>query len=73
MEARVEMAVKPEDVRVAAKPQGRSFTAEYTRRLLKEADVHHARAVGVCSGGRGCTPRIWGSGVEPGRVANSPP
>src|SRR5574342_256716 len=39
MEARVEMAVAPEDVQVAAKPQRRSFTAEYKRRLLKEADA----------------------------------
>jgi transposase len=39
MEARVEMAVAPEDVQVAAKPQRRSFTAEYKRRILKEADA----------------------------------
>ena len=39
MEARVEMAVTPEDVQVAAKPQRRSFTAEYKRRILKEADA----------------------------------
>jgi transposase-like protein len=39
MEAQVEMAVTPEDVQVAAKPQRRSFTAEYKRRLLKEADA----------------------------------
>jgi transposase len=36
MEARVEMAVTPEDVQVAAKPRRRSFTAEYKRRILKE-------------------------------------
>src|SRR2546427_12157332 len=39
MEARVEMAVTPEDVQVAAKPQRRSFAAEYKRRILKEADA----------------------------------
>ena len=39
MDARVEMAVTPENVQVAAKPQRRSFTAEYKRRLLKEADA----------------------------------
>jgi hypothetical protein len=39
MEARVEMAVTPEDVQVAAKPQRRSFTAEYKRRILKEVDA----------------------------------
>jgi transposase len=39
MEARVEMAVTPEDVQVAAKPRRRSFTAEYKRRILKEADA----------------------------------
>jgi transposase len=33
------MAVMREDVQVAAKPQRRSFTAEYKRRLLKEADA----------------------------------
>ena len=39
MEARVEMAVTPENVQVAAKPQRRSFTAEYKRRILKEVDA----------------------------------
>src|SRR4029453_9419 len=39
MEARVEMAVTPEDVQVAAKPQRRPFTAEYKRRTPKEADA----------------------------------
>ena len=39
MDARVEIAVTPEDVQVAAKPQRRSFTAEYKRRILKEADA----------------------------------
>ena len=39
MDGRAEMAVTPEDVQVAAKPQRRSFTAEYKRRLLKEADA----------------------------------
>ena len=39
MEAPFEMAVTPEDVQVAAKPQRRSFTAEYKRRILKEVDA----------------------------------
>jgi transposase len=39
MEARVEMATTPKDVQVAAKPRRRSFTAEYKRRILKEADA----------------------------------
>jgi transposase-like protein len=39
MDARVEMAVTPEDMQVAAKPQRRSFTAEYKRRILKEVDA----------------------------------
>jgi transposase-like protein len=39
MEARVEMAMTPGDVQVAAKLQRRSFTAEYKRRLLKEVDA----------------------------------
>jgi transposase-like protein len=39
MDARVDIAVTPENVQVAAKPQRRSFTAEYKRRILKEADA----------------------------------
>jgi transposase-like protein len=39
MEARGEMAVTPGDVQGVAKPQRRSFTAEYKRRILKEADA----------------------------------
>ncbi len=37
MEAHVEMPVTHDDVQVAAKP--RTFTAEYKRRVLKEADA----------------------------------
>jgi hypothetical protein len=33
MEMRVEMAVTPENVQVPAKPQSRSFAAEYKRRI----------------------------------------
>ena len=33
------MAVTAGDVQVVAKPQRRSFTAEYKRRILKEADA----------------------------------
>jgi hypothetical protein len=51
MEARVEIAVTPEDVQVAAKPRRRSFTAEYKRRILKEAshlvEWRRARARGA--------------------------
>ena len=32
-------AVVAEDVQVAAKPRRRTYTAEYKRRLLKEADA----------------------------------
>ena len=39
MEARVEMAMTPGDVQVAAKLQRRSFTAEYKARILAEADA----------------------------------
>jgi len=39
MEARVEMAVTPENVQVAAKPHRRAFTAEYKRRILQEAEA----------------------------------
>ena len=69
MEARVEMAVTPGDVQVAAKPQRRSFTVEYKRRVLKDADACTTpRAVGALLRREGCTRRIWWSGVEPGRV-----
>jgi len=33
------MNVVPEDVQVAAKPRRRTYTAEYKRRILKEADA----------------------------------
>jgi transposase len=39
MDARGEMAVVTEDVQVAAKPRRRTYTAEYKRRILKEADA----------------------------------
>jgi len=37
MEAQVPVAI--EDVQVAAKPRRRTYTAEYKRRILKEADA----------------------------------
>lgn len=39
MDARGEGAAVTEDVQVAAKPQRRRYTAEYKRRILKEADA----------------------------------
>jgi transposase-like protein len=39
MEARVEVPMTEEDVQVVAKPHRRVFTAEYKRRILKEADA----------------------------------
>ncbi len=40
MDARGEMVVAmTEDVQVAAKPQRRTYTAEYKRQILKEADA----------------------------------
>jgi transposase len=39
MDARGEGAVGAEDVQVAAKPRRRTYTAEYKRRILKEADA----------------------------------
>jgi transposase len=40
MDARGEMtATMTEDVQVAAKPRRRTYTAEYKRRILKEADA----------------------------------
>jgi transposase len=34
-----QVSVVAEDVQVAAKPQRRTYTAEYKRRILKEADA----------------------------------
>jgi transposase len=39
MDARGEVAVTTADVQVAAKPRRRTYTAEYKRRILKEADA----------------------------------
>jgi transposase-like protein len=39
MDARGEVAVTAADVQVAAKPRRRTYTAEYKRRILKEADA----------------------------------
>src|SRR3989441_3231001 len=39
MDARVEMPVTQENVQVVAKPRRRTYTAEYKRRILKEADA----------------------------------
>ena len=39
MDAHGEVAVVTEDVQVAAKPRRRTYTAEYKRRILKEADA----------------------------------
>jgi transposase-like protein len=39
MDVRGEAAVVAEDVQVVAKPRRRTYTAEYKRRVLKEADA----------------------------------
>jgi len=39
MDARGEVTVVAEDVQVAAKPRRRTYTAEYKRRILKEAEA----------------------------------
>src|SRR5216684_8904127 len=39
MDARGEVMVVTEDVQVVAKPRRRTYTAEYKRRILKEADA----------------------------------
>lgn len=39
MDARPEVAVVVDEVQVAAKPRRRTYTAEYKRRILKEADA----------------------------------
>jgi hypothetical protein len=60
-----QMAVGAEDVPVAAKPRRRTYTAEYKRRLLKEADSGTTPGQSApYSGGRGCTRRICWSGAE---------
>src|SRR3989442_15803340 len=68
MEAHVEMTGAPEDVQVAAKPQRRSFTAEYKRRLLKEADACTTPgAVGaLLRRGGGYSPPLGGRGPARG-------
>jgi len=42
MDARGEVAVTAADVQVAARPRRRTYTAEYKRRILKEADANTA-------------------------------
>ena len=39
MEARANVPVTDDDVQVAAKPRRRTFTAEYKRRIVKEAEA----------------------------------
>ena len=39
MEARVDVPVVEDEVQVVAKPRRRTYTAEYKRRILKEADA----------------------------------
>jgi len=39
MEAQVEMPVTHDEIQVTAKPRRRTYTAEYKRRILKEADA----------------------------------
>ena len=39
MDVRDEVAVVTEDVQVVAKPRRRTYSAEYKRRILKEADA----------------------------------
>src|SRR5260370_42029153 len=39
MDAQVERPVTQENVQVVAKPRRRTYTAEYKRRILKEADA----------------------------------
>lgn len=39
MEAQANVLITHDDVQVAAKPRRRTFTAEYKRRILKEADA----------------------------------
>lgn len=68
-----QVAVGAEGVQVVAKPRRRMDTAEYKRRILKEAA--RARRPGrsaPCCGERGCTPPTWESGAGPGTRTGRP-
>src|SRR3972149_49163 len=60
------VTVGTEDVQVAAKPRRRTYTAEYKRRILKEADActtPGAVGAGVRGAGGGASPPArWGGG-----------
>src|SRR5260370_24337875 len=73
MEAQV--TVVAEDVQVAAKPRRRTYTAEYKRRILKEADAcTTAGAVGALLRREGLYSSHLGGGRRaPGRRAVAPP
>src|SRR5260370_1380509 len=74
MEAQV--TVVAEDVQVAAKPRRRTYTAEYKRRILKEADACTTPgAMGALlrrEGGGRPHPGGWGGGAGGGGVGPSP-
>jgi len=59
------------DVHVVAKPRRRSYTAEYKRRILQEADACTTPGtVEALLRREGCTPRIWSSGAGRERTAS---
>ena len=64
----VQVTVVLEDVQVAAKPRRRTYTAEYNRRILEEADACTTLgAVGVLPRREGlyCShPVAWSQGVK---------
>ena len=67
----MQVTVVAEDVQVAAKPRRRAYTAEYKRRILKEADA--CARWGRCCGGRDCNSShlvVW---RRPGGAASWPP
>src|SRR6266571_3162097 len=70
-----QVTVVAEDVQVAAKPRRRTYTAEYKRRILKEAAACTTPgAVGALLRREGLyTPRTWWSGAVLGGAANWPP
>jgi hypothetical protein len=72
MDTRGEMTVAvTEDVRVAAKPQRRTYTAEYKRRILREADACTTPgAIGALLRREGCTPPTWSCGEGPAGAGN---
>src|SRR5579863_5244111 len=62
------------DPEVVAKPQRRTYTAEYKQRILQEAEAAAATREAVSElscAGKACTPRCWPPGGVSGPTASS--